>query len=51
MKDEILSELWKIKDEIAKKYDYNVYKLAYALMEKEKKEKRKIIKLNIHQNK
>lgn len=47
MKNEILSELWKIKDEIAQKYDYDVRKLADALMDKEKKEKHKIVNLSM----
>ena len=43
MQNEILEELWKVKDEMAKKNEYNLDKLAYLLKEKEKTEKRKIV--------
>lgn len=36
MKNEILEDLWKSKDEIAKKYRYNIDKLAAELRKKEK---------------
>ena len=36
MKNEILEELWKTKDQIAKEYGYDVGKLVKALRQKEK---------------
>jgi predicted AlkP superfamily phosphohydrolase/phosphomutase len=36
MKNEILEELWKSKDEVAKEYRYNIDKLVKELRKKEK---------------
>jgi hypothetical protein len=38
MKNEILEELWKSKDDIAKKYNYNIRRIVTELKRKEKKE-------------
>ncbi|MBF0275118.1 MAG: hypothetical protein HQK84_07790 [Nitrospinae bacterium] len=43
MKDEIIEELWKVKDEIAKEHNYDIDKLVETLREREKTEKRKIV--------
>ncbi len=45
MKNEILEELWKSKDEVAKEYMYNIDKLVEALRKKEKGGKATIIDL------
>ncbi len=45
MKNEILDELWKIKDQVAHENEYDVDKLAEKLREKEKKEKESVINL------
>ena len=45
MKNEILEELWKSKDEVAKEYMYNIDKLVEALRKKEKGVKAIIIDL------
>lgn len=36
MKNEILEELWKVKDQVANEYSYNIEKLAKGLRTKEK---------------
>jgi hypothetical protein len=36
MKNDILEELWKIKDSIAEEHKYNIDSIAKNLMEKEK---------------
>ena len=36
MTDEIINELWKIKDDMAKHFDYNLDDLATALRKREK---------------
>ena len=38
MKDEIIEELWKAKDEVAGKYGYNIQILVKKLKENEEKE-------------
>lgn len=43
MKNEILEELWKIKDQIGQECDYDIDKLANELRAKEKKEKAPIV--------
>ncbi len=48
MKNEILDELWKIKDQVAHENDYDVDKLAEKLREKEKKEKESVVNLTLH---
>jgi hypothetical protein len=45
MKNEILDELWKVKDQVAHESEYNIDKLAEKLRNKEKKEQRPIINL------
>ena len=46
MKNEILEELWKTKDEIAKAHGYEIGKLVRALRQKEKEEKAEIVDLS-----
>ncbi len=43
--DPILEEIWRIKDEQAALYDYDVRKLAEALKEEEKRSGRKVVTL------
>ncbi len=43
MKNEILEELWKIKDQIAREYEYDIDKLANDLHAKEAKEKGPVV--------
>jgi hypothetical protein len=43
MKNEILEEIWKIKDEIAGEHDFNIDSIAKNLMKKEKKHKKNIV--------
>ncbi|MBI5416658.1 hypothetical protein HZA55_01720 [Candidatus Poribacteria bacterium] len=43
MKNEILEELWKSKDEVAQKYKYNIDKLVEELRKKEKLVKSKVV--------
>lgn len=38
MKNEILEELWKVKDDLGEEYGYDIDALAKALIEKEKNE-------------
>lgn len=45
MADEIIRELWKIKDDIASKHNYNLKKLVKYLQEKERNGKHKIVDL------
>ena len=35
MKDEVITELWKIKDEIGREHDYDVRRLAAMVQQKE----------------
>jgi hypothetical protein len=46
MKNEILEELWKVKDELGEKYGNNIDALAKALKTKEKDETNKVIDLS-----
>ncbi len=46
MKDEILEELWKSKDKIAKEHNHNMDKLVTSLRKNEKKRKIKVINLS-----
>ena len=39
MKDEILEQVWRAKDAVAKKYGYDVQVMAKALQQREKKSK------------
>ena len=45
MKNEILQELWKIKDQVAVECDYDIEKLAKKLRAKEKESKVSIVNL------
>jgi len=45
LKDPVLEELWRIKDELAARYGYDVRRLAEALKEEEKKSGRKVVTL------
>lgn len=45
MKNEILEELWKSKDEIAKEYGYNIDMLTNALRKKEEGVKATVVDL------
>jgi ATP-dependent Zn protease len=46
MKNEILEELWKAKDELGEEYGNDIDALAKALIEKEKNESNHIIDLS-----
>jgi hypothetical protein len=46
MKNEILEELWKVKDDLAEKYGNNLDALASAMRTKEKSETNKVIDLS-----
>ena len=50
MADEIIRELWQIKDDIASKYDYDLKKLVKYLQEKERNGKHKTIDLRSIKN-
>ncbi len=43
MKNEILEEVWKIKDEIAEEHNFNIDSIAKNLIEKQKKHKKNIV--------
>ncbi|MGR3178225.1 MAG: hypothetical protein ACUZ8E_09235 [Candidatus Anammoxibacter sp.] len=45
MKNEILQELWKIKDQVAFECDYDIKKLAIKLRAKEKESKTSVVDL------
>ncbi len=45
MKNEILDELWKVKDQVARENEYNIDKLATNLRKKEKKEQVPVVNL------
>ena len=47
MKNEILEDLWKVKDQIANEYGYDIEKLAKELRKKEKKVKSSVIDLTL----
>ncbi|MFQ5456670.1 MAG: hypothetical protein ACE5EA_10815 [Nitrospirota bacterium] len=47
MKNEILEELWKVKDQLAHEYDYDIEKLAKELCKKEKKTGTSVIDLTL----
>jgi hypothetical protein len=49
MKNEILEELWKVKDTLSEKYGNNVDSLADALKTKEKDETNRVIDLSRNQ--
>jgi len=45
MKNEILEELWNIKDQVAKESNYDIEQLAKSLRIKEKEEKANVVDL------
>ncbi len=45
MKNEILDELWKVKDQVAHESEYNIDKLAEKLRKKGKKEHISVVNL------
>jgi len=47
MKDEILEELWKTKDDIAKECNYDIQKLFQNLKNKQASSNRKVVNLSI----
>ena len=47
MKNEILEELWKIKDQVAFEHGYDIHKLANELRKKEKDAKASIVDLSL----
>jgi hypothetical protein len=44
--DEVITELWRIKDEIAAEHGYDVHALAQSLREEEGKDGRKLVTLS-----
>ncbi len=44
--DDVLCELWNVKDAMAAKYNYDVHALARALREKQGKDGRKVVTLS-----
>ena len=46
MKNEILEELWRIKDQVAREYEYDIDKLAKRLRDKEKEAKAPVVDLS-----
>jgi hypothetical protein len=44
--DDVLKELWRIKDEIAAEHGYDVHALAQSLREEEGKDGRKLVSLS-----
>lgn len=49
VKNEILEEVWKIKDEMGKKYSFDVEKIGRTLKEKQKARNGRLV--NLHQQK
>jgi hypothetical protein len=45
MTDEIIREVWRAKDELAKQFDYNIEALAAELRKRQKESGRKIVNL------
>jgi len=43
MKNEILEEIWKIKNKIAEEHNFNIDSIAKNLIEKQKKHKKNIV--------
>jgi hypothetical protein len=43
MKNEILEEIWKIKDKIAEEHNFNIDSIAKNLIEKQKKHRKNIV--------
>jgi hypothetical protein len=48
MKDEILEQVWRAKDAVAKKYGYDVQTMAKALRKREKESKAPVVNLHDH---
>jgi hypothetical protein len=46
MRDEILEEVWRARDEFAKKHNYDIRAMVATLQEKERKSGRKIVDLS-----
>jgi hypothetical protein len=46
MENEILEEVWKIKDEISKRYDFNIDKMVKDLKKAEEGHKERIVDLS-----
>lgn len=46
MSDEIIEELWRIKDEIAREHGYDIESLAAYLQRKERTERRRVVDLS-----
>jgi hypothetical protein len=46
MKNEILEEVWRVKDEMAKKYDFNIDKMVKGLRKSEKEHKERTVDLS-----
>lgn len=47
MKNEILEELWKVKDQVASEHGYDIHRLVNELRKKEKKAKVSIVDLSL----
>lgn len=43
MKNPIIEELWKVKDQMAREYDYDLGKLADLLRQRQKESKHKVV--------
>lgn len=50
MKDEIIKELWKAKDEIAQECGHDLHKLAALLRKKQQRRQHKTVNLTNHQS-
>ena len=46
MSDEVIEELWRIKDEIAREHGYDIESLAAYLQSKERTERRRVVDLS-----
>ncbi len=47
MKNEILEEIWRVKDQIASENDYDIDKIAALLQEKEKTNQANLVDLSL----
>ncbi|MBC8553860.1 MAG: hypothetical protein H8D23_29975 [Candidatus Brocadiales bacterium] len=47
MKNEIMEELWKVKDQVASEHGYDIHRLVNELREKEKDAKVSIVDLSL----
>jgi hypothetical protein len=50
MTDEIIREVWQAKDELAKKFDYNIEALVAELQKRQKESGRKVVNFEQEQN-